>query len=889
VEDSERTELFDQLLEETLGTDEIRAGLERIYREPSYLRDLAKQAVADIWKAVIRESNRVSDREDRLATRERELREAFAGTSGEVPPDSMVPATTRLIRWTSIISGVVAVIGLPLGGLLLVLSLWHPGLLRDLPMPSSVRSALLSVLGIGSLAVYVQLRRSTQLSDRNRVERAERWRRQQAAEFKELLESDRPLRSLQSQLETAKSTLRQALREKGILPFLRASLNDQLAQSYSNFLTIEQAPGLSELFDSSYEIPTSAAERLERQMSRMPGGSFGIAGPRGAGKTTLIRSFYDGRYSSNRRTLMVSAPVEYAPRDFILYLFATICRNVLGPTADEPPDVARRAEPPPLIQIRRWMLSVSIFAGSVMVGVGAQIITTRILLSNRSMALRTYWAVGAALVGTLFLYLSYRYLPTNSIFLSRGPLSTPIGARARSQIFSRLLAGYSLALVGCFLLLIAIGTPLLSLLHSTLSPRDISGMILAIVGALFIAIGLWPRTEWRRLEYEAARRQPRRWELELSGREEESGIGATARRYLDEIRFQQSYSSGWSGALKFPGSINLPMGIEATVSGSTTLARQQMSLPDIVNYYRSFVEDLATQRPVLIGIDELDKMESDERARQFLNDIKAIFGIKGCYYLVSVSEDAMASFERRGLPFRDVFDSAFDEVLKVPYLDLEDAKRLLSRRVIGLPMPFVCLCYCLSGGLARDLIRATRAILDASDGPKATDLRAICESVVRAELAAKTEAVTAAIKRIDLEPETSELLRWFRMLEAPHLSAARSLRQRRWFEQQDALRWTGIDRGGVELEGQRTLRRLSRELTGFYYYCATLLEIFNDRLTKDQLQKAEASDAGPFSLDHLARSRQTFAVNPLIAWSEVSDFRSAWGLDVFNIPSILST
>ncbi len=887
MEDSERIELFDQLLEEALGTDEIRAGLERIYREPSYLRDLAKHTAADIWKAVIRESNRVSDRENQLATREKELREAFTGTSGEVPPDSMVPVTTRLIRWTSIISGVVAVIGLALGGLLLVLSLWNPGLLRNLPVLSSVRSAvatLLSVLGIGSLAVYVQLRRSTQLSDRNRVERAERWRRQQAAEFKELLESDRPLRSLRSQLETAKSTLRQALREKGILPFLRASLNDRLAQSYSNVLTVEQAPGLSELFDSSYEIPTSAAERLERQMSRMPGGSFGIAGPRGAGKTTLIRSFYDGRYSSNRRTLMVSAPVEYAPRDFILYLFATICRNVLGPTADEPPDVARRAEPPPLIQIRRWLLSVSIFAGSVMVGGGAQIITTRILVSNPSMALRTYWAVGAALVGTLFLYLSYRYLPTNRIFLPRGPLSTPIGARSGSQIFARLLAGYSLALVGCFLLLIAIATPLLSLLHSTLSPRVISGMTLAIVGALFIAIGLLPRTEWRRREYVTAQ-EPGRWEL--AGREE-SGVEATARRYLDEIRFQQSYSSGWSGALKFPGAIKLPMGIEATVTGSTTLARQQMSLPDIVNYYRSFVEDLATQRPVLIGIDELDKMESDERARQFLNDIKAIFGIKGCYYLVSVSEDAMASFERRGLPFRDVFDSAFDEVLKVPYLDLEDAKRLLSRRVIGLPMPFVCLCYCLSGGLARDLIRATRAILDASDGPKATDLRAICESVVRAELAAKTEAVTAAIKRIDLEPETSELLRWLRMLEAPHLSAARSLRQRRWFEQQDVLRLTGIDRGGMELEGQRTLRRLSRELTGFYYYCATLLEIFNDGLTKDQLQKAEASDAGPFSLDHLARSRQTFAVNPLIAWSEVSDFRSAWDLDVFNIPSILS-
>ena len=58
----------------------------------------------------------------------------------------------------------------------------------------------------------------------------------------------------------------------------------------------------------------------------------------------------------------------------------------------------------------------------------------------------------------------------------------------------------------------------------------------------------------------------------------------------------------------------------------------------------------------------------------------------------------MASFERRGLPFRDVFDSSFDEIIKVPYLGFDDVKRMLARRVLGLPAPFAGLCYCLSGG-----------------------------------------------------------------------------------------------------------------------------------------------------------------------------------------------
>ena len=39
-----------------------------------------------------------------------------------------------------------------------------------------------------------------------------------------------------------------------------------------------------------------------------------------------------------------------------------------------------------------------------------------------------------------------------------------------------------------------------------------------------------------------------------------------------------------------------------------------------------------------------------------------LFGIDHCFYLVSVSQDAMSSFERRGIPFRDTFDSALDDI-----------------------------------------------------------------------------------------------------------------------------------------------------------------------------------------------------------------------------------
>ena len=50
----------------------------------------------------------------------------------------------------------------------------------------------------------------------------------------------------------------------------------------------------------------------------------------------------------------------------------------------------------------------------------------------------------------------------------------------------------------------------------------------------------------------------------------------------------------------------------------------------------------------------------------------------------------MASFDRRGLLFRDVFDSSFDDVVDVPTCAYPTLERLLNRRVV-LPIPFTCL------------------------------------------------------------------------------------------------------------------------------------------------------------------------------------------------------
>jgi len=60
---------------------------------------------------------------------------------------------------------------------------------------------------------------------------------------------------------------------------------------YSLELRVKRFDGLAELASPEREITTEAYERLNMLLDNLPGGSIGIAGPRGSGKTTLIRAF----------------------------------------------------------------------------------------------------------------------------------------------------------------------------------------------------------------------------------------------------------------------------------------------------------------------------------------------------------------------------------------------------------------------------------------------------------------------------------------------------------------------------------------------------------------------------------------------------------------------
>jgi hypothetical protein len=620
---------------------------------------------------------------------------------------------------------------------------------------------------------------------------------------REVFVRDRPARAdLDAMLSTARrerelalGALRRAALERGLKQALRVRISGAQDQMYSDELMVEESPGLAELTDPKYMVSTSARSQLERRLRGMPGGSIGIAGPRGAGKTTLIRGFCGGGYvPANQRRLLpvfVSAPVEYDPRDFVLHLFSAFCRAVLP--EDGGREDAALEDPTEIPGDRRrwWPLA----------RYGA------------------YLSVVAASVGVLLIL---------SAFVS-------------------------------------------AVRDLRLSPPVFWGSALIVVAAALL------------LASRAAFIRERSREHELYGRRYETGrhagcdLEALARRWLRRVKFQQSYSSGWSGSLR------LPLGLQGGVNATRTLAQQQLSLPDLVYHFRSIVERAGLEYQVVIGIDELDKLESHEKAQNFLNEIKAVFGVEGCFYLISVSEDAMSSFERRGLPFRDAFDSALDEVVPVTYLDFDSSRLLVQRRVTGMSSLFIALCYCLAGGLARDLIRSARAIIELSDGIEGPiRLGAITERVVHHELIRKLEAIALAVRSSDSDEPRTELLSWLRDLNPPGASVQSLLAECAAFA---ALPMTGPN-GRVGLLGPSRLRL---ETVCFLYFATTVMEFFRTGLDRATLDAAEGLKERPGGLDQLAIARQTFSLDPKLAWTLISDFRRHWSFRVIDFAAAEDT
>jgi hypothetical protein len=167
--------------------------------------------------------------------------------------------------------------------------------------------------------------------------------------------------------------------------------------------------------------------------------------------------------------------------------------------------------------------------------------------------------------------------------------------------------------------------------------------------------------------------------------------------------------------------------------------------------------------PLIIGIDELDKIGDPKKTRRLLRDIKGIFELPNVFFLVSVSEEASAALrlgsQRPG--GRDEFNSSFYTVLELPPLSPAQVAAALHPRGITIDSAAARMLCLLGTGNWREILRlAEQATTPAMTGVEAGPRAAVSlDSAVgtllgtlRAEAAALLrEVITAYAGAIDAD------------------------------------------------------------------------------------------------------------------------------------------
>ena len=121
-------------------------------------------------------------------------------------------------------------------------------------------------------------------------------------------------------------------------PFIVEKRNDEVRNPrlFDAGIGEKSPPRLIEGSEPRRLVVTEAMIQVRATARNVHSGSLGISGPRGVGKSTILQFFgtdaADGDDGDLR--LVVPAPVDYEPREFIIHLFSQLCEAVPHGPAD---------------------------------------------------------------------------------------------------------------------------------------------------------------------------------------------------------------------------------------------------------------------------------------------------------------------------------------------------------------------------------------------------------------------------------------------------------------------------------------------------------------------------------------------------------------------------
>ena len=226
----------------------------------------------------------------------------------------------------------------------------------------------------------------------------------------------------------------------------------------------------------------------------------------------------------------------------------------------------------------------------------------------------------------------------------------------------------------------------------------------------------------------------------------------------------------------------------------------------------------------------------------------------------------LAILKRRGIAFRDEFDTSFDDVLFLETPDIEYDLALLRRRIIGMPLPFAYYCYTVSGGLPRDLIRVCRDVYDiAKNYNDATLPKIVAESAI-IDLRSKMRAISIAATEFLVEPEAHYLFNGLNdvVLESPDTKNWKLVSNR-------LLEKIGSVNELDEKLNKMKMIKLIDEFATYLLFSSTIVEYFSNMGKQNVIRELSTKEIS--AIENLARAKQLITSSSTYSRSVIKHFR----------------
>ncbi|MER6344759.1 hypothetical protein ACWC10_18975 [Streptomyces sp. NPDC001595] len=727
------------------------------------------------------------------------------------------------------------------------------------------------------------------------------------------------------QADLADRRWRRDLQVNGVRPLMRRVVEALLGDDHDSLLLPDSYEGLRSPRSRQYVVDNEASRRLARKVAQLRGGTIAVSGPRGAGKSTLLETCAEGADFS----VVVQAPATYSPYEFLLSLYIRVCEAYLVDRGHEVPEFARlsafrrvvRHAGPAARRVTRHVFFAASAGALVVLGLaaGARSAWDRYAGPVRGQAqgigeglagaAQGIWSgerAGAALAVTAV-----------GVLLWRLRRWTGLDALLRGlRLWAGGLAGLGLVLLAAgslfvdrdvrhnvtalatdapeALLLLLIGLSLAGLLAVLWNERDrewwigtrpVTDRTRRVALGLFLAadLGLLSRVPALRA-LAADDDHPLRAVCVLLGvllfkagswtaPEREPWLVRECRNQLYRLQTVQT-----SSAAVTAGPAQL------LTAYTSSLSTVPPTMPELVSDFRELLGHIAQERfalngRVVVAVDEVDRLGSDAQALEFLGEIKAILGVPGVHYLISVAEDVGASFVRRGLPHRGVTDSSLDDIVHVQPCTLAESVELLQRRAPGLSEPYSLLAHALSGGLPRDLMRYGLRVMEIEDKTRFVELTDISRQMILEELSETLAGFRTLLGKHEWTAETSAILLSFRGLmghlrylcPCPSAELQKALQHVAFYDLEEQLG------AAAAADVPEATRLLIDEASAYVLFSLTLLDVFGrpDFARRRAAARRRGPDGEP---EMLAQARQELELSPYSARPLLTRIRSAWGL-----------